>query len=1221
MSGITLNNINNNNFDMGISKLNNEPYMEEPFSLNEKQLYSNLLKKDFSDLSPKEKALNIHYTQNKLAYNTDDTNSSINKTNVVKKVIRSISETCPHSKWSDNSKVLSNSELQQKNILIDLVQSVKLYNDDICFMINDLFKTNTENNKADLNYFDVEDFFKYSLIVGQQECTVSEKLINTIRHFSRRIVDQSQEIKRLQKQVTDYSVNKYFNSLKKISKIFKSSDNKNMMESSFQIDDFNYECMKHLEKIIEQVDKNEIYYQSQIQDLLNEIHQRDDLLDCYQKRENNLFNFYYPKLIGKIEKSNLSKYQNKEAIVNEMAQQLKEIEKAFQDKLVMKNNLIEEINNQKSFMEICYIKKLKAKEEIISSIHKHYKEKEKFYQNEISQYKKRSADQAKLAEQIRNQIQNQQNEYCKKVEEMQQNLDSRGKIIAYVQNKLNIRENELKIANIKFTTAERQMNIEKDQYKREISNLKEEIEKTNEDIEDLENELDTQEEEYKGELERLEKEHDIQINKLWNIIDQRENTINEMETEMEKLKEKTNSMEQSILKFEKEKEKSEDHTNEKVIEEEILAFDMNEKSNITVTGDASEKSNITVTGVASKEIIIINNDCTNSNRASVQEKEYDYSADILLSEYSNNDCEEDMIEGEKGGLTSTEEKYDADDDNDDDYDDDETNSLTLTEDMSKDESEIGERRELIEELEEEGENDFENEFNEENEKLKHQYDALKQENTNLRYELEKEKENLKRENEKCKLQLKQYEEITLKYSQICSEKEDIMNHNAILENEISKKLKEQKIQEELNNSLEQKLTDFQKEKDDLENRVKQLEKTVNDAVSLEKYNTLRKEFDVALENANEQRRKKNYLKQKLANQQEKNKVLIELIKKERVKNKEEIRKLKQSCVKQNSKIKAVLKQVKDGLVIGEHIDLDRIVKRVKSERLLMNNEYERLKKVASTLSNKSNSNLKKQSIVLKNENFSDIRKDSNREGSVEITIKNPTISKNISNESKIFIKVAPNFESLHEESMASKQANDSLNSIETDDENQEVEKFSLKKALGQQDGINYLDEDDDRNSFIDFTTPSSYELIEKRENEINSPSFNNKEDISLIEEEEEKEENTMTPQQVNLYNRILQIPGVLPFSINEIKNLEYDDANFSISTDSSMYNKEGEGYLDRNEEGLEAISTNRIRYNSYSNNELKNGNNHNSLRRMPNFDQIAKLAKIKIKHSSEEIMA
>jgi len=1216
MSGITLNN-DNKNFDIGISKLNNKPfYMEEPLSLNKKQLYSDLLKKDFSDLSLKEKALNLHYTQNKLVSNTDDINSSINKANVVKNVIRSRSETCPHSKWSNNSNILSNSELQQKNILIDLVQSVKLYNDDICFMINDLFKTNTENNKADLNYFDVEDFFKYSLIVGQQECTVSEKLINTIRHFSRRIVDQTQEIKRLQEQVTDYSVNKYFNSLKRISKIFKSDDNKKIMESSFHMDDFNCECMNHLEKIIEQVDNNEKYYQGQIQDLLNEIRQRDDLLDCYQKRENNLFNIYYPKLIGKIEKSNLSKYQNKEAIVNEMEQQLKEIEKAFQDKLVMKNNLIEEINNQKSSMEICYLKKLKDKDEIISCIHKQYKEKERIYQNEISQYKKRSAAQAKLAEQIRNQIQNQQNEYCKKVEEMQQNLDSRGKIIAYVQNKLNIRENELKIANIKFTTAERQMNIEKDQYKREISNLKEEIEKTNEDIEDLENELDTQEEEHKGELERLEKEHDIQINKLWNIIDQRENTINEMEIEMEKLKEKTSSMEQSLLQFEKEKEKSEDHTNEEVVDEEILADDMNEKSNITITGDTSEKSNITVTGVTSEEIIIINNVCTNKNKASIQEKEDCCSANLLCSEYSNNDYEEDMTEDEKAGLTSTEEKYDADDDNDDDYDDDETNSLTLTEDMSKEDSEIEERVELIEELE--GENDLENEFNEENEKLKHQFDVIKQENTSLRNELEKEKENLKQENEKCKLQQKLYEEITLKYSQIYSEKEEIMNQNTIIENEISKKIEEQKIQEELNNSLEQKLTEFQKEKDGLENRVKQLEKIVNDTVSLEKYDTLKKEFDVALANVNEQRRKKNYLKQKLANLQEKNKVLIELIKKERAQNKEEIRQLKQSCVKQNSKIKAVLKQVKDGLVTAEHIDLDRIVKRMKSERLLMNNEYERLKKVASTLSIKSNSNLKKQSIILKNENFSDIRKDSNCEGGVEITIKNPNISKNISNESKIFIKVAPNFESLHEESMVSKQANDSLNSIETDDENQELEEFSLKKALSQQDGIKYLDEDDDRDSFIDFTAPSSYELIEKRENEINSPSFNNKEDISLIVEEKE---NAMTPQQVNLYNRILQIPGVLPFNINEVKNLEYDDANFSISTDSSVYNKDGEGYLNKNEVELEAIATNRIRYNSFSNNELKNGNNHNSLRRMPNFDQIAKLAKIKIKHSSEEIMA
>jgi len=1201
MSGVTFYN-NNNNFNMEKSKVNKKLYyMEEPISLSENFVCLNLSNEDFSNLSHKEKALNLYYTQNKSTSNIYNSNTSVNKNKIKKNDIRSQSESYPYTHGSKSSNISSNIDLQQKNILIDLVKSVKLYNDDICLMIKDLFKTNSEGNKTELNYYDVEDFFKYSLVVGQQECSVSEKLINTIRHFSKCLVEQTQEIKRLQKQNTENSLNKYFNSLNKLIENFK-ENNKELIESRFQVDDFNRECLAHLEEMKEHIDNSEVYYQNLIKDLLNEIRQRDELLDCYQKRENNLFNSYYPKLIRKIESNSLSKYQRKEVVINEMTQQLEELEKAFQDKLIMKNNLIEEINMQKSLMEASYLEKLKAKDEIISNINEQYKEKERELQNEIAQYKKRSAVQVKLAEQIRTQIQNQQIEYCKKMDEMQQNLDSRGKIIAYVKNKLSIRENELKIANIKYTTTERQMNIEKDQYKREIANLKEELEKTNEDIDDLENELDTQEEEHKEELERLEKEHDFQINKLWNIIDQRENAISEMEVQIEELKEKNSNLEQSLLKFEniekeKEKEKSEEIIGEDVAEE-IIVDDMNEKSNITVTGDTSE------------EIIILNKEYSENSRINDQERAEYYSPNILSPEFTSDECEVDLTEDDKTGLTSTEERCD----------DEETNSLTLTEDMSGD-SEIDERREFIEEEDEEEDNNIENEgkiVHKENEELKLQYEVINQENINLRSELDQERDKLKQESEKYNLQQQQYEEIKMKYTQVCGEKEGLELKCKEFENEIVERVKEQKIQKELNDSLEQRIGNIQKEKDDLDSRVKQLEITIENTISLERYDTLKKELNVALENVNEQRRKKNYLKQKLANQHNKNKILVELIKKERTKNKEEIRKLKQSCVNQNGKIKAILKQVKDGLVTAEHIDLDRIVKRMKSERVIMTNEYERLKKVASAISIKSNSNLRKQSFILRNENLSELKKDLSREGNVEITVQNPNSSKSISNESKILIKVAPNFESLQEESIISKQANDSLNSIESVDENQELEVFSLKKALSQQNcDINYSDEDDDQNSFIDFTIPSSYDNSERRNDEINESSINGKEDISLIFGENA---NGMTPRQVNLYNRILQIPGVLPFNISDIKNFEYDDTNFSISSDSSMY-KEGENYLEKKDIGLDIKPINRVRYKSCPKSYNKNGNNHNTLRRMPNFDQIAKLTKIKIKRSAEEIVS
>jgi len=1208
MSEITFCEVNTNNFNMENSKMNSKSlYMEEPLSINENCNFSNISKTDFSNLTLKEKAMALYYTQEKRSNTNSENNSNYSSINniISNKAVRSRSEIYPHSQWSTDSFI------QQKNIINELAQSVKLYNDDVSLMIKDLFNVNPENIKTDINCYDIEDFFKYSLIIGQQECSISEKLIDNLRQFTKCIANQTQEITNLQEKLANNSVNKYFSSIKKISQI-EPVVNQQSLESYLQKNNFNHDCIVHLEEIIDQMDNSKIYYQNQIHGLLSEIHQRDELLDCYQKREKYLFNTYYPELIEKIEKNSLSESQDKEVIINEMTQQLEKIENAFQEELIMKNNLIEEIKNQKSNMETAYLEKLKNKDEVICKMRNQFNEKEKKYQEEINQYKKRFSAQTKLAEQIRSQVKSQQIEYCKKMEEMQQSLDSRGKIIAYVQNKLNIRENELKIANIKFTTAERQMNIEKDQYKREIANLKEEIEKSNEDIEELENELDSQEEEHKEELERLENEHDFQINKLWNIIDQRENTISEMEIQMEDLKEKTKNLEQSLSKYENHLEESEEELRESngSEEEEINSDDMNERSNITVTADASE------------EIIILNDDYTNDNNARIvdQDKEELNNSIILTPELTNDACEIDMTEDTKTELTTTEERYDDEDE--------ETNSLTLTEDMN-DDGENEERREFIEEEEEDnddddeernGEIDLEREIriiNEESEQLKQQFEIIKQDNANLRNELEKEKENLKKENEKCKLQQKQYEDIILQYSQICNEKEDILKKYTLSENENKKREKEQKLQKEINNKLEQQVVKYQKERDELENRVEQLEKTVNNAVTKEQYDNIKLEKDIALENVNEQRRKKNYLKQKLANQQEKNKVLIELIKKERVRHKEEIKQLKQSCVKQNGKIKAVLKQVKDGLVTADHIDLDRIVKRMKSERLLMNNEYERLKKVTSTLSIKSNTNSKKQIYVLKNENYTDRRKDLNCEGSMEIHFKNPNSSSIVNNESKILIKVSSNFESMPDESLISKQANDSLNSIESIDDNQELEEFNLKNAFNQQGDINYQEEDDDQNSFVDFTIPSTYDLNEKKDDAINPSSFTDKENISLILGEGA---NKMTPQQINLYNRVLQIPGVLPFNINAIKNFDFDDSNFSISSDSSMY-KEGDGYMDNKKDiGSEPISPNRIRYNSYANNELKNGNNHNSLRRMPNFDQIAKLTQIKIKRSTDEII-
>jgi len=1168
---------NNNNFNTEKSNLdNNYCYKDKSLTIKENCTYSNTTKLDFLNYSPKEKAIALYYTQNMNTEGKSNSHSSLNST-----VNRPENETYPHSQWS-NEDMQSDSISQQNIILNDLVHSLKYYNDDISLMIKDLFSSNFESEKGDLALYDIEDFFKYSLIVGQKECVISENIINSLHYLTKCLIDKNQEIQELQEQLSETKFNQFFTNLKQVATVYESSGD---IQLFLQKDEFNRECLSQLGEITEQMDNNKYYYQNQIQELLNEIRQRDELLDCYQKRESYLFNKYYPDLITKYKYHDISNTENMENIINEMNQQLEKVEKAFHEKLIIKNSLIEEISNQKLVMEAAYIEKLKRKDETINYLNQQFAEKESAYKKEINHYKKSSSNQVKLAEKIRSEIQNQQKDYCKKIEEMQQSLDSRGKIIAYVQNKLNIRENELKIANIKFTTAERQMNIEKDQYKRVITNLKDELEKTNEDIEDLENELDTQEEtlleEHKEEITRLEKEHDTQLNKLWNIIDQRENTISEMEDQIDELKERAKNLEQSLSKYEKiEKQESEECN---IIEEDVND-DMNEKSNITVTGDTSE------------EIIILEEDCSDQSKLNDQIREDNYNSNVLISNFSNEENIE--IEDEKTGVT-TEEKFD------------EANSLTLTEDLTED-SEVEERREFVEEVNEEREElDLEREIrkiNEENEQLKRQLEIVNQDNFKLNEQLQQEKENTKQENEKCILQQKECEDLALKYSNVNNEKEEIKDKYQTLENE------NKKIEKE----FEKQATEFQREKEILENQLKQLEISVKNTISMDKYESLQKELEIALENVNEQRRKKNYLKQKLANQHEKNQILVELIKKERVQTKEEIQVLKQSCVKQNGKIKAILKQVKDGLVTAEHIDLDRIVKRMKSERLIMNNEYERLKKVTSSLSIKSSS--KKQSFVIKGggEGFTELplnykgsRKDLNQGESVEISIKNSKKSNNQCNENKILIKVAP-LESLPDESMVSKKANDSLNSIESIEENQDLEEFNLKKALNHQD--NFPDnEEEDQNSFVDFTTP--FELNEKKDDDINGPSFNSKESISLILGDGN---NKMTPQQVNLYNRILQIPGVVSINANGTRNFEFDDTTFSITSDNSIL-RESEGYMEKRIIGLDTVSPNRVRYNSFSKNELK-GNSHSSLRRMPNFDQIGKLTQIKIKHSTDDII-
>jgi len=396
---------------------------------------------------------------------------------------------------------------------------------------------------------------------------------------------------------------------------------------------------------------------------------------------------------------------------------------------------------------------------------------------------------------------------------------------------------------------------------------------------------------------------------------------------------------------------------------------------------------------------------------------------------------------------------------------------------------------------------------------------------------------------------------------------------------------------------------------------------MKNTISLSKYTSLQSELQKALDEINEKRKEKNYLKQKLANQYEKNKSLVELIKRERAQSKAEVKHLKQSYVKQNGKIKVILKQIKDGLVMPDHIDLDRIVKRMKSERLLMNNEYERLKMVASSLSVKSASI--KQSFGMNNEiplKYKGSRKDLNRsnENSIEIKVKNPNTSK-IQNENKILIKVTPNFEPLQDESFVSKQANDSLNSIESIEDIQELEEFNLKKALNLQDNVNGSDdEENDQNSFVDFTNSlTTYGLEEKKEKKEDKEEIQanyGKDNVLLIHNDGT---NKITQQPINLNSRKLQIPSVFSFNVKRNGNFEVDDSNFSITSDNSFLKESDECFDKKKSKRLESLPSKRVRYKTYPKAEFR-GNNHATLRRMPNFDHIGKLTQIKIKHSTKE---
>jgi len=1182
-----------NNFEMERSDMISKTgFVEDTLSFNDNCIYTGFSKTDFSNLSSKDKAIALYYTPN-----NSKTKNDILNINSINNTLRLGNEKYPHSQWSNSNIILSDSSNHSNEVLDSLAQSMKLYNDDVSLMIKDLF-SNTQG--IDLAVNDIDNFFKYSLIIGKNECSISEKILSSIRELSGKLANKIQEVSELQQKLALSSYTHYETNLRKAAVDLEFSNKKTILRN----DDFNKECISHLEILKEQMDNNKSYYENQVKDLLNEIRQRDELLDCYQKRENYLFNTYYPMLIEKYEKNDLNEIQNKENIINELYQKLSEVENAFQEELKIKNKIIQEIKNQMISNENSYFESLKDKEDIINKLTQQFREKERNYQDEIDQYRSRSSAQAKLAEHIRSQIQSQQIEYCKKIEDMQQNLDSRGKIIAYVQNKLNIRENELKIANIKFTTAERQMNIEKDQYKREITNLKDELEKTNVDIEELENELDTLEDslitEHKEELDRLEKEHDFQLNKLWNIIDQRENTINDMENQMEDLKEKIKNLEKALSKYE--------GVNDECVQEGLIndeEIEMNEKSSITVTGDTSE------------EIILIDEYYSDNSKINDQ---INYNQNIFTSELVNkckindpmnysisSELASEAEEYERTELTTTEENEGA-------------NSLTLTEDVSE-ENEIEERKEINEKEEERENCDLENNLRmvkEENEQLKCQLDLVETDNIKLSCQLQQEKDNLKQEIEKRTEQQQEYDTLALKYNQVLNEKEEIKNRCYVLENE-SKKRKEN--EQKLTVSIEKQAMEFKKERESFEICLNQLKESMKNTISLSKYTSLQSELQKALDEINEKRKEKNYLKQKLANQYEKNKSLVELIKRERAQSKAEVKHLKQSYVKQNGKIKVILKQIKDGLVMPDHIDLDRIVKRMKSERLLMNNEYERLKMVASSLSVKSASI--KQSFGMNNEiplKYKGSRKDLNRsnENSIEIKVKNPNTSK-IQNENKILIKVTPNFEPLQDESFVSKQANDSLNSIESIEDIQELEEFNLKKALNLQDNVNGSDdEENDQNSFVDFTNSlTTYGLEEKKEKKEDKEEIQanyGKDNVLLIHNDGT---NKITQQPINLNSRKLQIPSVFSFNVKRNGNFEVDDSNFSITSDNSFLKESDECFDKKKSKRLESLPSKRVRYKTYPKAEFR-GNNHATLRRMPNFDHIGKLTQIKIKHSTKE---
>lgn len=827
---------------------------------------------------------------------------------------------------------------------------------------------------------------------------------------------------------------------------FFSIENKKAMENLLHTDVLNRECLTCLEELVEQMDKDREFYSSQVNFLSAEVDQRNAILDEYQNRENYFFKQYFPELLERVERkyeNELALYKNTMAThygkVEAMASEfnhhivnasfkngddvlrgsgfettessiqqecrLHEIigEKEEKEKELYKviNRLKQEQESQsqnlkKVNQELDEVKsQLKCKEQEIL-------EKEKSYQEEISRYQRRSKAQAELAQTIKNNIKNQQSEYNKKVNELQQALDSRSKIVDFVQNKLKIRENELKIVNIRYTNNERQMNIEREQYKREVNNLKSEIEKNLEDIDELECELDTQEEElnkeYADEIGRLEKEHDLQLSKLWSIIDQRETTINNMESSMDELKQKNETLEKEVneKKEEIEKMKNEKDKLENQFQEEKEALTHNlpnldqyqqlEKAKYDLENQCQDLAkqrdeSKDFADLCVKEKVTLETLCETlkkgqsdleleNTQMKEEMKELKTQIKVVKDEKLKLETQFQEIKKEKSILET---KFKAMED--------EKSDLESKCKQVEDEKEALKNNYITLEEKNKELNDQVDKVREENEYTKNQYEKIEKERMDFYKQIESKKESLENsynqlkieketihmtckqlKNEKREVQTKQ-EEKKAKFKKLKNEHKEKMNEFYQLKTKYKEVIKEMKLLQYEYSLLKKKYFNnaLQGNKDFLsqyKNSIVvnnctsvELAKTDYKFVPIENYNELKSEVDTLLLSLIEQKKKKNNLKQKLSHQTDKNRDLIEQIKKERLQSKEEMAKLKQTCVKQNGKIKAILKQVKEGLITAEHLDFERIVKKMKSERQSMNSEFERFKKITSNLSN------------------------------------------------------------------------------------------------------------------------------------------------------------------------------------------------------------------------------------------------------------------------------